>query len=146
MGKVEAKRRNPQLWAYMLLYGFSEHKLARVVECANSIALTPTAWSDYKKRKKVKFQFSKRAAPSDKFYRSVKWRKARLKAIEKYGSVCMRCGETEKTQVDHVKPRSRYPEMALDVGNMQILCWPCNKAKSDRHEIDYRCEPQQGIA
>jgi hypothetical protein len=34
--------------------------------------------------------------------------------------------------VDHVKPRSKYPELALDLDNLQILCAACNTRKGDR--------------
>ena len=33
--------------------------------------------------------------------------------------------------VDHVKPRSKFPELALDLSNLQVLCNLCNVAKSN---------------
>jgi 5-methylcytosine-specific restriction endonuclease McrA len=40
-------------------------------------------------------------------------------------------------EVDHVKPRSKYPELALDLDNTQILCRACNSKKGTA-ETDYR--------
>ncbi|MFC6439812.1 HNH endonuclease [Bowmanella sp. JS7-9] len=31
--------------------------------------------------------------------------------------------------VDHVKPRAKFPELALDINNLQILCETCNLGK-----------------
>lgn len=51
----------------------------------------------------------------------------------------MLCGSTEKPmQVDHIKPRKKYPELALDPNNVQVLCKLCNMGKGDRDETDFR--------
>ena len=36
-------------------------------------------------------------------------------------------------QVDHIKPLSVYPELALDRKNLQLLCGPCNQKKGTTH-------------
>lgn len=79
------------------------------------------------------------------FAASDEWKSVRKKAIELYGAKCMRCGSAEHINVDHIKPKSKYPELALDLGNLQILCWPCNKAKSAVGITDYR-QPQTRLA
>lgn len=43
-------------------------------------------------------------------------------------------------QVDHIKPRSKYPDLAYDPKNLQVLCRDCNKGKYDRFEDDFRPE------
>lgn len=53
------------------------------------------------------------------------------------------CGRSPKIHgvvihVDHIKPRSKFPELALDVNNLQILCEDCNVGKLNRFETDYR--------
>ena len=55
----------------------------------------------------------------------------------------MMCGRSPKVHgiilhVDHIKPRSKYPELELDITNLQILCEDDNLGKSNRYETDYR--------
>ena len=40
--------------------------------------------------------------------------------------------------VDHIKPRSLYPDLELEFENLQVLCKYCNLEKSNKDEIDYR--------
>ncbi len=40
--------------------------------------------------------------------------------------------------VDHIKPRSKYPDLALDINNLQILCESCNLGKGAWDETDFR--------
>jgi hypothetical protein len=76
------------------------------------------------------------------FFKSPPWIQLRYAALEKYGARCMCCGATRKSgarlHVDHIKPRSRYPELALEISNLQILCEPCNLGKSNIGEKDWR--------
>lgn len=77
----------------------------------------------------------------DAFLQSAAWKALRLTVIARYGAKCMRCGHTPrqplKINVDHVKPRKFYPELALEESNLQVLCASCNKAKGNK-VIDYR--------
>lgn len=43
---------------------------------------------------------------------------------------CRQCGSTEEIHFDHVIPWSRGGKAT--VGNIQLLCGPCNRRKSDR--------------
>lgn len=67
------------------------------------------------------------------FYKSTEWKRLRYMAFKKYGTKCQLCGKSAKDEVkihvDHIKPRSKYPELALDIKNLQILCEDCNLAK-----------------
>lgn len=72
------------------------------------------------------------------FYTSPEWLKLRKLVLKKYGEVCMKCGGNKIICVDHIKPRSLYPELELDFDNMQVLCSACNLSKSNRNTIDYR--------
>lgn len=79
--------------------------------------------------------------PPKAFYQSWEWKELRYKVLVKYGAVCMVCGATKETDricVDHIKPRSKYPELALDEDNLQVLCNSCNMGKSNKHELDHR--------
>lgn len=54
----------------------------------------------------------------------------------------MCCGMTpdnkKNSNVDHIKPRLYYPELARDINNLQVLCGRCNKEKGNKHTTDYR--------
>ena len=83
--------------------------------------------------------------PTDKatdFRQTKAWRQLREKAIDQYGNRCVRCGKTPRDgvriEVDHIKPASHYPELALDMDNLQILCETCNRHKSNRSEKQWR--------
>jgi len=81
-------------------------------------------------------------AHSSQFFDSKEWRELRYKAILKYGRKCACCGATPDSgaiiQVDHVKPRSKYPSLALDIGNLQVLCKDCNLGKGAWDSTDFR--------
>ena len=36
--------------------------------------------------------------------------------------------------VDHIKPRSKYPEQALDINNLTIACRSCNSSKGAKED------------
>jgi len=68
-----------------------------------------------------------------RFYNSAEWRLIREQVIQERNHVCQKCGlritrEYDLT-VDHIKPRSKFPELALEKSNLQILCRRCNSAK-----------------
>jgi 5-methylcytosine-specific restriction endonuclease McrA len=77
---------------------------------------------------------------SDSFYESRAWLELRSDILIKFGRKCMLCNETDAIfHVDHIKPRSKYPELQLDSNNLQVLCAPCNIGKSNRYEeLDLR--------
>ena len=80
--------------------------------------------------------------PGDNFYLTPQWRAVRYRALRKYGGCCQCCGAratpNHPIHVDHIKPRSRYPELSLRLDNLQVLCEDCNKGKSDTDTIDWR--------
>ena len=96
-----------------------------------------------KKNKRMKRKDPRRKSPS-RFYKSWEWKKARYKALQRYGAICMCCGVTpadgKVIVVDHILPVSKYPEKALDQDNLQVLCNDCNMGKSNDDETDFRPE------
>jgi 5-methylcytosine-specific restriction endonuclease McrA len=70
------------------------------------------------------------------------WLKLRYHALMQYGNRCHCCGSTPRTgavlHVDHVKPRHKYPDLAMDINNLQILCAPCHRSKGANDETDWR--------
>jgi len=69
-----------------------------------------------------------------------KERKLRYLALKTYGNKCACCGAGPEAQlhVDHIKPKSRYPELAMSLHNLQILCKACNEGKSNWDETKWR--------
>lgn len=88
----------------------------------------------------------KLAGLSDKeFYISPQWRNLRVRVLSKYDCKCMMCGRSPKMHgivihVDHIKPRSKFPDLSLCFENLQLLCDDCNIGKSNKYETDYRPE------
>jgi len=76
------------------------------------------------------------------FYKSREWHKLRYQAFTIYGNRCMCCGANGEDGVrlhaDHIKPISKYPELAKDIKNLQILCALCNSGKASWDETDWR--------
>lgn len=109
-----------------------------------------------KKRKKQRLSERRQSTPktvskqtvdgidvtSDAFLSTFQWRKVRMEALKKYGPRCMCCGATPATgavmNVDHIKPRKKWPSLALDVNNLQILCHDCNHGKGNWDQTDWR--------
>jgi len=69
------------------------------------------------------------------FYKSKQWASVRYAALIKSDGRCQCCGASKadgaKLHVDHIKPRSKFPGLALDLNNLQVLCDLCNIAKSN---------------
>ena len=76
----------------------------------------------------------------ENFSDSPEWKALRSEVFKKYPSICMRCGNKDNLEVDHIKPRSKYPEFELKFDNLQILCKDCNllKGVKDSVEWDFR--------
>ena len=78
----------------------------------------------------------------DSFYQSEPWYAVRYRALLKYGARCQCCGRSRHENViihvDHIKPRSKYPELELDLGNLQVLCHECNAGKRASDVTDWR--------
>jgi len=79
---------------------------------------------------------------SDAFLSSFEWRATRMMALKEFGNTCQCCGASPKTgaviHVDHIKPRKLFPELALSVSNLQILCGDCNHGKGNWDQTDWR--------
>ena len=68
-----------------------------------------------------------------RFYATPEWRAARDTVIRRDGRVCKQCSQhialTRDVTVDHIRPRSKFPGLALDLTNLQVLCRRCNSSK-----------------
>jgi hypothetical protein len=82
---------------------------------------------------------------SNKFFESPEWMALRYRVLKKFGARCLCCGRGApevKIHVDHIKPRSKYPDLALMEDNLQVLCEPCNLGKRAWDETDWRKKPE----
>lgn len=108
-----------------------------------------------KKERKAKRQRQKLAyAPSvaagtvgvasKEFLLTYEWRAVRMQALKKYGAKCQCCGATPASgavmNVDHIKPRKLFPELALSLDNLQVLCHECNHGKGNWDMTDWRAK------
>jgi len=76
------------------------------------------------------------------FYDSPEWLAARYEVLKASRGRCSCCGEGPTQEnplhVDHIKPRSKFPELALAIANLQVLCKRCNLGKSNVDDTDWR--------
>ncbi len=86
---------------------------------------------------------------AEAFYGSHRWRRARIDALEanraRYGALTCECCLTNAARqwhVDHIRPRSSHPELALEPANLQVLCADCNLGKGIRYATDWRYQGQ----
>lgn len=79
---------------------------------------------------------------SDAFLASYEWRRARMVVLKRDGARCACCGATPadgvRMNVDHIKPRKLFPQLALDPANLQVLCEICNHGKGNWDCTDWR--------
>ncbi len=64
----------------------------------------------------------------DKFYQQ--------QALLKENYTCQIClfRDVEIMEVDHILPKSTYPELRHDINNLQVLCPNCHRRKSNKEK------------
>lgn len=83
------------------------------------------------------------------FYETAEWRTLRYARLKLDKRICACCGGIGGNQrhvgngpivihVDHIKPRSRFPELCLTLDNTQCLCEDCNLGKGAIDETNWR--------
>jgi 5-methylcytosine-specific restriction endonuclease McrA len=66
------------------------------------------------------------------FEKSAEWKALKAEFMKTVPHVCVQCGAKSRLHVDHIKPKSKYPELALEMTNLQLLCKDCNFEKAAR--------------
>jgi hypothetical protein len=73
---------------------------------------------------------------AERFYSSLEWKILREKVVTGKGRICVICYKFIRRDfnltVDHIKPRSKFPQLSLDIENLQVMCRSCNSSKGDR--------------
>ena len=97
-------------------------------------------WRAIERYKKLQAKFPD--VLSKEFYKSQEWLQLRYLVLKHYGGCCQLCGvrggNGVAIHVDHIKPRSKFPHLALEFSNMQVLCEGCNIGKGNRDSTDWR--------
>lgn len=97
------------------------------------LAVLEKAWIELKR---------KPLATDKAFLESKAWKRLRYQALKLCGSKCQACGASPESgavlNVDHIRPRVLFPELALRLGNLQVLCGDCNEGKGNWDMTDFR--------
>ena len=95
--------------------------------------------------KRINGQFRSRRyneVTSEDFYKSKKWKEVRYIALQQSGGKCCLCGAMARDgvqlHVDHIRPRSLFPEQAYRLSNLQVMCSDCNLGKSNYDDTDWK--------
>lgn len=86
---------------------------------------------------------------TDAFLESQAWLELRYRVLKKHNGCCHLCGsrgsDSNPIQVDHIKPRSKFPHLSLVEANLQVLCRACNVGKSNKDATDWRWSPSREL-
>ena len=67
---------------------------------------------------------------ADRFYNSTEWKTVRTAAFKRDNYTCVVCGQVGgKLEGHHKKPRSKFKDLALALGNIETLCEKCHDSK-----------------
>ena len=67
------------------------------------------------------------------FYNTPQWIAIRKFVRKRDKGICQRCG-LQGRHVDHIIPRRKAPHLALDPGNLQLLCVNCHNSVKQLEE------------
>ena len=72
-------------------------------------------------------------------YDHPEWEELRYKTFRDCGFACMACNRIDEVlHIDHIKPLSRYPWLAFNQDNLQVLCATCNRGKGYKYHDNLR--------
>jgi 5-methylcytosine-specific restriction endonuclease McrA len=79
---------------------------------------------------------------SPAFLQSYEWKVVRYQALKRNNGRCELCGRGKHDgavlNVDHILPRRLFPQLALNLYNLQVLDSDCNTGKSNWDHTDWR--------
>lgn len=143
------EKESGQLFRRRLVPGESEEERVQAIQEAGMDVVHTLRPEHSEKQKKFMSEAKRKkdqCKPIDRgwdFYDTRGWLRIRYNILRILGSVCLCCRAHDANHVDHIKPRSKYPELEMDPRNLQVLCHDCNKGKSDEDETDFRSPEQK---
>lgn len=74
------------------------------------------------------------AAETNPSWKGGHWKYWKTQALVRDEYICQICGFSERDimEVDHIKQKSKYPELALSLDNLVTLCPNCHRRKTIR--------------
>lgn len=67
---------------------------------------------------------------ANRFYNSLEWKALRRQAFERDNWTCRDCPQRGgRLEANHIKPRSRFPDLKLVLDNIETLCKKCHDKK-----------------
>ena len=84
-----------------------------------------------------------------KILTSARWRKLRLRIIQRDGAICQRCFykynfiNGEELQVHHIKSRKDFPELTYEPNNLLTICKKCNAELGTTNKLDFMIEKKE---
>ena len=70
-----------------------------------------------------------------------RWREFHVDLLTRFDGLCGYCECTCKGEVDHFRPKSRFPESVYEWSNWIFACHDCNQAKGDKWPIGGYVDP-----
>lgn len=139
---IQVKRLDPEEFKSKFMYFARLSYTSKVAAIKRNERIENGTYKEKNRKPRSKTELSKSVVKSDMFYLTWDWRKLRAKVLNNKGFKCCWCNRNPRDHgvvlhVDHIKPKSKYPELALEESNLQVLCEDCNVGKSN---IEY--EPQ----
>lgn len=72
------------------------------------------------------------------FYKTGVWKRIRIQALNRDHWLCQECLRQgrfrQAREVHHKKPLEDFPELGLDLNNLESLCHDCHEATKTRKE------------
>ncbi len=102
-----------------------------------------------KKQRENDRQAQYRQKEKDNILNTTRWRRLREYIIRRDGGYCQRCwikyGIITDTclEVNHIKSRLHYPELAWDENNLITVCHTCNAQLGTSDKLDFPWTPPE---
>lgn len=134
---IQVKNKKPENFKSEFMYYARLSYTAKVASIKRKERISNGTYKQKNRKPRTTKKVSDSIISSDVFYSTREWRELRVKVLNEQGFKCIWCNRTPKDHgivlhVDHIKPKSKYPELALDKSNLQVLCEDCNKGKSNK--------------
>lgn len=100
----------------------------RTNKCFQCMSKTRPVIGGYKKGNKPWNQGISKASFSDRIKHTAQWKEMREKVFKRDNYTCVICNKRGgQLHPDHILPKSRYPELVFELGNIRTLCVPCHR-------------------